>query len=442
MKTLLKIIAISTLTHWHISTLVFAQTTFQKVFGGTSEEFGHPVEQTNDGGYIVAGQTNSFGAGAYDAYLIKTDANGDTLWTRTYGGGGDDYSSAVEQTTDGGYIVAGDTYSFGAGSNDVYLIKTNSSGDTLWTKTYGGAGMDFGLAVEQTNDGGYIVAGRTESFGAGNIDVYLIKTDANGDTLWTRTYGGGSNDWVYAVKQTTDWGYIVAGQTNSFGAGAYDAYLIKTDSIGDTLWTKTYGGGVDNDYGKAVEQTNDGGYIVAGYTKSFGAGNYDAYLIKTNSNGDTLWTRTYGGIKWDEVGAVQQTTDGGYIVTGQTQSFGAGLNDVYLIKTDSNGDTLWTKTYGGGSNDWGREIEQTTDGGYIVMGSTQSFGAGVYNMYLIKTDANGNSGCNQFNTNTIVSGGAIISSTATIVGYMDTLVVNSTATEVNSTATIDSTYLM
>jgi len=168
------------------------QSIFQKTYGGGLNDLGWAVEQTNDGGYIVAGSAESFGAGAADFYLIKTDANGDTLWTRTYGGGGDDFGRAVEQTTDGGYIVAGYTTSFGAGVEDVYLIKTDTNGDTLWTKTYGGAGDDRGWAVEQTTDGGYIVAGGTLSFGAGGNDVYLIKTDANGDTLWTRTYGGSS----------------------------------------------------------------------------------------------------------------------------------------------------------------------------------------------------------------------------------------------------------
>jgi len=431
MKHLL--LLISTLAHLHISTLTFAQTTFQKTFGGAAYfDEGYAVQQTTDSGYIVAGRTLSFGAGNYDVYVIKTDANGDTLWTRTYGGWSNDYGYAVQQTTDGGYIVAGYTLSFGAGSSDVYLIKTDANGDTLWTKTYGGTNGEEGLAVQQTIDGGYIVAGYTGNFGAGSNDMYLIKTDVNGDTLWTRTYGGGGNDYGYAVQQTTDGGYIVAGYTLSFGAGSSDVYLIKTDANGDTLWTKTYGGGV-TDYGYAVRQTTDGGYIVSGSTESFGAGWTDVYLIKTDVNGDTLWTKTYGGGVTDYGYAVEQTIDGGYIVAGLTLSFGAGNFDVYLIKTDVNGDTLWTRTYGGGGSDNSRVVDQTTDGGYIVTGLI--FSGGWYDMYLIKTDSNGNSGCNQFNTTTSVSGGAIVNSTATIVG--SGAIVNSTSTVVNSTATID-----
>jgi len=264
----------------------------------------------------------------------------ETLWSRTYGDGGSeaDYSRSVQQTTDGGYIVAGDTWSFGAGGYDVLLIKTNSTGDTLWTRTYGGSSWDRGFSVQQTADGGYIVTGYTESFGAGLDDVYLIKTYPNGDIVWSRTYGGSSWDEGNSVQQTTDGGYIVAGYTWSFGEGDGDVYLIKTNSTGDTLWSRTYGGS-SNDEGYSVQQTTDGGYIVAGCTNSFGAGIYDVYLIKTNSTGDIVWTRTYGGTKWDEGFSVQQIP-GGYIVAGGTNSFGAGDWDVYLIKTNSIGGTL------------------------------------------------------------------------------------------------------
>ncbi len=365
-----------------------AQTTFQRTYGGTFFEDGRSVQQTSDGGYIVAGFTNSFGAGLYDVYLIKTNSSGDTLWTRTYGGTNFEDGRSVQQTSDGGYVVAGFTNSFGAGIYDMYLIKTNSSGDTLWTRTYGGTNDDYGYSVQQTSDSGYIVAGFTYSFGAGLDDMYLIKTNSSGDTLWTRTYGGTSYEEGNSVQQTSDGGYIVAGTTDSFGAGNEDAYLIKTNSSGDTLWTRTYGS-TQFDYGYSVQQTSDSGYIVAGITNSFGAGGGDVYLIKTNSSGDTLWTRTYGGTGFDPGNSVQQTSDGGYIVAGFTNSFGAGEDDVYLIKTNSSGDTLWTRTYGGIDQDQGISVQQTSDGGYIVAGITYSFGAGFNDVYLIKTLGDG-----------------------------------------------------
>jgi hypothetical protein len=368
--------------------LSHAQQRWTKTYGGTGVDFGNSVQQTPDSGYIVTGYNSS--SGNPDVWLIKTSASGDTLWTRIFGGTQFDEGTSVTPTVDGGYILAGWTYSFGAGSSDAWLIKTDASGDSLWTRTYGGPSYDFAYSVQQTPDSGYIVAGYTYSFGAGGSDVWLIKTDAKGDTLWTRTYGGANNDFGESVQQTRDGGYVITGWTQSFGAGNDDVYLIKTDAKGDTLWTRTYGG-ANNDYAYAVQQTSDGGFIVAGVTNSFGAGGADVWLLKTDASGDTLWTRTYGGTAADQGWSVQQTTDRGFIVAGVTMSFSAG-QDVYLIKTDSLGNTLWTKTYGGSSGDEARSVRQTSDGGYILAGGTQSFGAGLYDVYLIKTDANGSVG--------------------------------------------------
>jgi hypothetical protein len=245
--------------------------------------------------------------------------------------------------------------------------------DTLWTRTFGSS-QDEGHSVQQTSDGGYIVTGWTASIGAGGSDVWLIKTDASGDTIWTRTFGGSGMDKGRSVQQTTDGGYVVAGNTASFGAGGFGFWLIKTDSSGDTIWTKTFGGrGSDSDYGHSVQQTSDGGYVVTG-DNGFGV-----WLIKTDASGDTLWTRIFvgGGVGY----SVQQTSDGGYIVAGETGS------SVWLIKTDAWGDTLWTRTFGGNDSDCGHSVQQTTDGGYIVAGVTSSVGAGFYNVWLIKTAA-------------------------------------------------------
>jgi len=315
---------------------VNAQITFERTYGGPHADIGCSVQQTSDGGYIIAGGTSSFGAGSGDVYLIETDSIGDTVWTRTYGGPDWDWGYSVEETSDGGYIIAGGTSSFGADSSDVYLVKTDGVGDRVWTRTYGGPDEDCGYSVAQTSDGGYVVAGATKSFGAGSEDVYLIKTDSVGDTVRTRTYGGPSVDYGYSVEETSDGGYVIAGGTSSFGAGSGDVYLIKTDSVGDTVWTGTCGG-PDDDWGYSVEETSDGGYIIAGGTSSFGAGSIDVYLIRTDSVGDTVWTRTYGGPDDDWSWSVEETSDGGYIIAGFTSSFGAGSHDIYLIKTDADG---------------------------------------------------------------------------------------------------------
>ena len=361
--------------------------TFERTYGGISWDWGNSVQQTSDGGYIVVGESESFGAGLWDFYLVKTDSMGTVIWDTTYGGSLDDASYSVQQTLDGGYIVSGFTESFGAGYWDVYLVKTDSLGNLMWDATYGdSSSYEIGSSVQQTSDGGYIVVGRT--MGPSGTNVYLVKADSLGDTLWTRTYGDSLYQSGYSVIQTQDGGYIIAGRTYFFpGSDTCDVYLIKTDSLGDTLWTRTYGGNL-SDAGSSILQTPDGGYIIAGSTESFGAGSTDVYLIKTDSAGTVLWDTPYGGSYADVGISVCQTLDGGYIITGVTGDWPTW--DVYLIRTDSGGILLWERTYPGGSfPDGGSSVQQTSDGGYIIAGFTTSFGAGSYDVYLIKTDSLG-----------------------------------------------------
>jgi hypothetical protein len=309
---------------------------FAKTYGGSSDEHAYSVQQTSDGGYIVAAYTNSFGAGDWDIFLIKTDASGNIIWAKTYGGTTRDRVYSVQQTSDGGYIVGGWRAPASSTVDDVFLIKTDVNGNVQWAKTFGGIDDDQDNSVQQTSDGGYIMTGGTASFGAGNSDIFLIKTDANGDVQWAKTYGGTNYDNAFSIQQTSDGGYIVAGQTYSFGAGNSDIFLIKTDANGDVQWAKTYGG-TGADYAYSVRQTSDGGYIVAGYTSSFGAGGSDFFLIKTDANGDVQWAKTYGGTGADYAYSFQQTSDGGYILAGWANSFGAGSWDIFLVKTDANG---------------------------------------------------------------------------------------------------------
>ncbi len=429
--------------------------TFQKTYGGTGVDAAQSVQQTSDGGYIIAGSATSYGAGNADVYLIKTNATGDTLWTKTFGGTGDDLASSVEQTSDGGYIITGYTYSFGAGSVDVYLIRTNDTGDTLWTKTYGGTDQDFGNDVKQTADSGFIITGSTRSFGVGSEDVYLIKTNIGGDTLWTKTFGDLGEDFGQAVQQTNDGGYIIGGKYEKPGMD-FDACLIKTDGAGNLLWNKLFGGTPTVDLASSVQLTSDGGYIIAGGANSFTINHTaDVYLIKTNDTGDTLWTKTYGGSSYDRGQSVQQTTDGGYIITGLSLSCSACNPDVYLIRTNATGDTLWTKTFGSANEDYGISVKQTTDGGFIIAGYTLSFGTGIYDVYLIKTDANGNSGCNEINmttvvTNpptqitigvTVVSSGGTITNPATVVSSGGTITTLCTNVSVNEIA-FDNSFIL
>ncbi|MDD5528647.1 MAG: T9SS type A sorting domain-containing protein [bacterium] len=368
-------------------------TLWTRTYGGTGDDAAYSVQSVSGGtdGFIISGYTGSFGAGNEDVYLIRTNSSGNTLWTKTFGGAGYEEGYSVQQTSDSGFIIAGNTNSFGAGSRDVYLIKTNSSGDTLWTRTFGGTEYDWGYSVQQTEDNGFIIAGETSSFGAGSGDVYLIRTNSSGDTLWTRTYGGTSGDRGHSVQSASGGtgGFIIAGETRSFGAGSGDVYLIRADSLGDTLWTRTYGG-TDSDEGYSVQQTEDGGFIVAGRTGPVGTNVYDVYLIKTNSLGDTIWTRTYGGTESDYAYSVQSVsgeTGGGFIIVGMTSSFGIGTPgcpNVYLIRINFSGDTLWTRAYGGTDFDGSTSVQQTSDGGFVIAGCTLHPGTLNQDVYLIK----------------------------------------------------------
>jgi hypothetical protein len=365
---------------------------FARTYGGTNSDEAHSVQQTSDGGYIVVGVTYTFGMGNGDVFLMKTDEFGNVQWAKAYGGASYDYGFSVQQTSDGGYIVAGHSSSFGGGG-DFLLMKTDANGNVQWARTYGLPGWDLAGSVQQTSDGGYILVGDAWSPDGSNSNVFLVKTNASGNIQWARTYGGTSVDIAYSVQHTSDGGYIVAGFTRSFGAGDRDVFLIKTDANGNIQWAKTYGGAYD-DGASSVQQTSDGGYIVAGWTYSFGAGYQDAFLIKTDANGNVQWAKTYGGTGYDWASSVRQTSDGGYIVAGPTIYSFTGSWDILLIKTDAYGNVQWAKTYGGTGSEWRPTVRQTSDGGYIVASWTFSFGAGGigYDLFLIKTDANGNIG--------------------------------------------------
>ena len=326
---------------------------WMKNYGESDWDLGNSVLQTADGGFFVAGRIGFIPGqlSTGDVWLIRTDPTGDTLWTKTYGGtSGRDEAYSIQQTNDGGYIIAGETTSFGAGASDAFLIRINANGDTLWTKTYGGISEEYAVSIKQTSDNGFIIVGRTHSYGAGSTDVWLIRTNENGDTLWTKTFGTAGVDYGNSVNQTTDGGFIVIGRKMSFTSGTPDLFLIRTDPDGDTVWTKSYNGPLSPyslDIGIEAQQLPNGGFLIAGTADA------RLWLLRTDSNGDTLYTKIYSG----GCNAMEPTSDGGFIIAGNN----------LLIRINDEADTLWTKVQGTVS-DITYSVSPTSDGGYIFTG--------------------------------------------------------------------------
>ncbi|MBE0572786.1 MAG: T9SS type A sorting domain-containing protein [Ignavibacteriaceae bacterium] len=360
-------------------------TLWTKILGGSANEYGYYAEQTSDDGFILVGTTDAFGSGLDDVWLIKTNSSGDTLWTKTIGGSDYDYATCVHQTNDGGYIIFGETNSFDPNFWEGYMIKTNNSGTTLWTKHLGDYAYYFIEEGVEIPDSGYVFVGYTK-IGAGDPeDLWLVKTDSAGDIIWTKTYGGVERDLSSSINRTSDGGFIIAGSTESFGTGDFDGWLIRTDSNGNLIWSKTYGNTEDN-YANDVRQTDDGGFIIAGSTEA--SNNYhDAWLIKTDYNGDTLWTRSWGSDGHDGAMSVVQTSDGGYVWTGY-RKISTFNQDLWVVKTDLNGNAQWSKTYGGTFNNVGRSINKNSDGSLIIAGEYYSEVTNTRDIWLLKFDPN------------------------------------------------------
>ncbi|MFB0516681.1 MAG: FlgD immunoglobulin-like domain containing protein [Candidatus Neomarinimicrobiota bacterium] len=359
-----------------------------KIIGGPPAEFGMIVRQTQDGDFFVGGESLFGSPNYFDLLLFKANTTGDSLWTRTYGGIDSEAFRSIQQTADNGFALVGETLSFGAGSSDIWLVKTNANGDTLWTKTFGGEWDELGGTILQENDSGYIIVGRTYSFGAGRDDVWLIRADSLGDTLWTKTFGGDSYDLGLDVQATFDGGYIILGVTNSYGSGSEDIWLIKTNGDGDHLWDRTYGG-ADKDIGYSVKQTADSGYVIAGRTSSFGGGRYNVWLIRTDDHGEEVWTRTIGGNLHASSREIQITDDNGFLVIGTIGTLDSDETRVLLIKVSDEGDIQWTKRYGEIGSSWsGRSLVQTSDGGIVITGTVWSQSTG-HNILLMKTNSSG-----------------------------------------------------
>lgn len=358
------------------------QEIWNKTFSGHGYEKAYSIRQTSDGGYIIAGETLALGMAYCGVWLVKTDSYGNMQWNKTfrdteYFGG-----CYVRQVCDDGYIIAASTESHGSIDSDLWLIKTDPTGNKQWEKTFGGTYNDEVRSMQQTSDGGYILTGETYSDTRGS-DVWLIKIDSSGNKQWERTFGGINFDSVNSLEQTSDGGYIIAGKKDSiFDNEKCDFWLIKTDPGGNEQWNNTYGKQCINE-AESVRQTLDGGYIIAGYTYSYDTEKFDILLVKTGSNGNMVWLKTFRRDDYSKANCVRQTSDGGYIIAGETRSK-YGVTDAWLIKTDSNGNMQWEETLGGSGDDTAMCIILSSDDGYVIAGDKESYGPQRNDLWLIK----------------------------------------------------------
>jgi len=335
---------------------------WNKMFGGEAYDEANSVVQTNTNGFIAAGYTQSYGLGRWgNAFLFKADSNGDSVWTRNYGWDGNDVFADLVKSTDGMFVATGLTDTPNDFEN-IYLVKVDEDGNLQWEKNFGGPQKDVALSLTNADDGGLVITGVTRSVSVGEEDLFIFKTDVNGDSLWFKTYGTTGNDGGYGISKTSDGGFIIAGQYNW-----NDLWLLKVDANGDTMWTKIFGGN-NFDEGISVIETDDNGYIVCGHSSSFGNGELDVYVVKTDSVGNFEWQKTYGGAGYDEGRRILKR-DNGYLVMGSTDSGTFGEMDYFLIWTDENGDTVQTRTYGDAGEDRCYDVISVGNDYFLIAGS-------------------------------------------------------------------------
>lgn len=369
---------------------------FQFHYGNANEQDAYPMTKPASGGFLIGGSSRGNNAGGKDALLLRTDDNGSLQWSRTYGGSGDETAFGVNALSNGGYAACGESFSASA-AGDAFLFRTDSAGNLLWWKNYGSPYYDIAYSFLQLSDGGFVLAGLTET-NPGDYDAFLIRTDSNGDTLWTKIFGGPGIDHAVQVIQTNDGGFFFCGKILSYGAGYCDCWLVKTDANGNLQWTNFIGGAGWDEAMSVVERPD--GYALCGGTNSGGQGNYDFLLFKTDLSGNLQWAKAYGGSNVEASYSIVDVPGRGYAFCGYTETFGPGHSrgtdsaNVWLIHTDYAGDTIWARAFGGSLKEECFSVQITNDSGFALTGYTTSFGDSTQ-AYLFTTDSTGAAGCNE-----------------------------------------------
>jgi len=350
-------------------------------------------------GYVVMGHSGSYtywppGVLDYDFLVYKLDLDGRKMWRRNFGGYYFEFGKCIRQTPDGGYVMTGSTESWthgGTGTDvDFVVFKLSIDGRKQWRKNLGGTGYETAYAIDASQDGDLFVCGGSDSYSHGAEDILIYRLDADGNKRWRKNLGGEGMDIGYDCQKTGDGGCIVVGDTRSFTHGVDDVDIIvyKLDAGGAKQWRRNLGG-LGDDQGRGVWHTSDGGFIVAGITDSFTQGAKDFLVYKLDAQGRKEWRRSLGGVLADSAYAIQQTRDGGFIVAGLSYTYTHGLEDMLVYKMDANGQKQWRKYYGGAFYDTANSVHQTADDGFILVGSSTSYTHGSYDFLAYKLAANG-----------------------------------------------------
>ena len=357
--------------------------TWQKAFGGSKDDVAKGVAATEDGGLIIASTTRSFGHGKTDMNVMKLDEKGNKLWQKNFGGERKETASAITQTADGGYIAVGSTKSYGAGGYDFYIVKMDANGEKIWEKVAGGAAKDDATAVTATKDGGVLVLGTTKSYGTGSYNYYAVKLDAKGELEWEQVAGGKDWDIPSGVAEADDGSFLLVGKSESFGENSYDGYVVKLSSQGKFIWEKTFGGKKE-DMISGIAKGKDGGFLMVGKTKSYKDKKGDAFIIKLDKDGKKVFVKTYGDKGKDRAFAVTATADGGYAITGSSRTMSYGRTDFILIMMNKDGEITGSNHYGAKKEEIAYGITELKDGGLVMVGDTKTHGSGGMDIYVVR----------------------------------------------------------
>ncbi len=337
-----------------------------KYYPYSSTDHGSDLVELSGGGYALIGTTTG-PSGEENVWVIGTDENGTELWNSSLGGPYIDKGMAGVECSTGGLIIGGYTQGIVDDDLDFWMILTDATGNPLWSKTFGGTDDDFAKSVIECSGGGFAIVGNTWSFGAGSWDVWLIRTDSSGNHLWNVTFGGASGDYGYDIVECSGGGFAILASTSSFGAGVYDVWLIRTDASGNHLWDVTYGG-TGSESGSGLVECAGGGFAIIGYTGPSFSGR-DFWLLRTDTSGTLLWDKTFGGSEIDVGSDIAECAGGGFVLSGTTKSFGNGDYDIWVVRTDGLGEGLWTQAYGSPRRDESGGIVECSEGGFTVIGS-------------------------------------------------------------------------